>query len=152
MSGVEDDHCWSLLGSDVQPCVWAIVESCVAIFCACLPTFPALFHMKSVRENQRPSSDPKTISSLVQINRPSVYRNNAADSHREFLGMTDWGDGTPTDRDSAVSHVVGETESVWFVLRKYNIDCGASSMKIRLQGILQGLFESDTRKSNGNSG
>lgn len=101
-----------LPGSDVQPCVWAIVESCVAIFCACLPTFPALFHMKSVRDNQKPCSDPRSIPSLTRNERRSGYQNSATNSCEDFLRRTNWAERPPTDKGSVVSRVHGETDSV----------------------------------------
>ena len=101
-----------LVGSDVQPCVWAIVESGVAIFCACLPTFPALFHIKSIREKQRPSSDPRSIPSLGHSERRSGHMSNVTDSRKEILRMEDWTEGSQTEKGNAISHVHGETDSV----------------------------------------
>lgn len=37
-------HADKLSGTDVDPCVWSLVEVCVAIVCACLPTFRVLFN------------------------------------------------------------------------------------------------------------
>ncbi len=69
------------LDSDVEPCVWAIVESCVAIFCACLPTFPAL--IKSIRDSRRRDGDPKSLSSLTSDSGRSGYGSSAENSCKE---------------------------------------------------------------------
>lgn len=74
--------------SDVEPCVWAIVESCVAIFCACLPTFPAL--IKSIRDSKRRGGDPKSLTSLTSDDGPSGYRSRAGHTPTESVRMGDW--------------------------------------------------------------
>lgn len=73
--------------SDVEPCVWAIVESCVAIFCACLPTFPAL--IKSFRDNRRRDGDPKSLSSLTSDDSRSGYMSSAGHARKELLRIGD---------------------------------------------------------------
>ena len=102
-------------GSDVQPCVWAIVESCTAIFCACLPTFPALFHMKTVREIQRPGSDSKGNPSWTQVEHRLHFSDSATNSRREFFYLGDRADTPSMDKESASSHANEDTESVWGV-------------------------------------
>lgn len=82
----------ALLGSDVQPCVLALVEVCVAIFCASLPTFPALFHVKSIRNIKKPSVDPRSmLSSLApEERRRSGYRSSPENTHKESMKMANW--------------------------------------------------------------
>ena len=87
------------LGSDVKPCVWAVVEVCLGILGACLPTFPALFRWKSVRNNRRPSRISRTKSAdssqypvLTPDERRLGFRSGVGNAHKEFLKMIDWAD------------------------------------------------------------
>ena len=93
------DNAYKLLGSDVKPCVWAVVEVCLGILGACLPTFPALFHWKSARNSRRPSgmSHPNGVDSfqypvLTPDERRSGFRSGVGSAHKEFLRMIDWAD------------------------------------------------------------
>ena len=86
-------------GSDVKPCVWAVVEVCLGILGACLPTFPALFRWKTVRNNQRPSrishvksADSSQYPVLTPDERRSGFRTGVGNAHKEFLRMIDWVD------------------------------------------------------------
>ena len=93
------DITYKRLGSDVTPCVWAVVEVCLGILGACLPTFPALFRWKSVRDNQRPngishkrSADSSQYPALTPDERRSGFRSGVGNAHKEFLKMIDWAD------------------------------------------------------------
>lgn len=85
--------------SDVKPCVWAVVEVCLGILGACLPTFPALVRWKSVRNSQRPSGMSHSISVdssqypvLTPDERRSGFRSGVGSAHKEFLKMIDRAD------------------------------------------------------------
>ncbi len=96
------DSTYKLLGSDVKPCVWAVVEVCLGVLGACLPTFPALFRWKSVRNSRRPSGMPDSKSTdssqypvLTPDERRSGFRSGVVGvgkAHKEFLKMIDWAD------------------------------------------------------------
>lgn len=93
------NNTYKLLGSDVKPCVWAVVEVCLGILGACLPTFPALVRWKSVRNNQRPSGMSHSISVdssqypvLTPDERRSGFRSGVGSAHKEFLKMIDRAD------------------------------------------------------------
>lgn len=93
------NNTYKLLGSDVKPCVWAVVEVCLGILGACLPTFPALFHWKSVRKNQRPSgislsksADSSQYPVLTTDERRLGFRSGVGNAHKDFLKMIDWAD------------------------------------------------------------
>ena len=93
------NNAYKLLGSDVKPCVWAVVEVCLGILGACLPTFPALFRWRSVRNNQRPngpshskSTDSSQYPVLTPDERRSGFRSGVGNAHKEFLKMVDWAD------------------------------------------------------------
>ena len=90
------DH---LPGSDVKPCVWAVVEVCLCILGACLPTFPALFHWKIAQNNRRPSRMFKSRSAsssqypvLTPEDRRLGFRSGVGNAHKEFLRMMDLAD------------------------------------------------------------
>ena len=61
------------LGSDVQPCIWSLVEVCAGIVCACLPTFRPLFDKKVRGKRSQQSNEPKSNSfvSLPSLPLPS---------------------------------------------------------------------------------
>ena len=96
------DSTYKLLGSDVKPCVWAVVEVCLGILGACLPTFPALFRWKTVRNSRRPSgmshsksTDSSQYPVLTPDERRSGFRSGVVGvgkAHKEFLRMIDWAD------------------------------------------------------------
>lgn len=93
------DNTNKLLGSDVKPCVWAVVEVCLGILGACLPTFPALFRWKTVRNSRRPSAlshstggDSSHYPILTPDERRSGFRSGVGNAHKEFLKMIDWAD------------------------------------------------------------
>lgn len=93
------NNTYKLLGSDVKPCVWAVVEVCLGILGACLPTFPALVRWKSVRNSQRPSGMSHSISVdssqypvLTPDERRSGFRSGVGSAHKEFLKMIDRAD------------------------------------------------------------
>lgn len=96
---------YATLDSDVEPCVWAVVESCVAIFCACLPTFPALLHIRSIRASQKPSDDPRSLPSLASDSRRSGYSGSAGSACKELSRKGDWTELPPIERSCAVLHV-----------------------------------------------
>ncbi len=77
-----------LLGSDVEPCVWSVVEVDVAIVCACLPTFRPLFDRKVRRTNKRDQSvELATDHSFAPPNRRSGYENVEAQAKNQFLDL-----------------------------------------------------------------
>ena len=93
------DHTDKRLGSDVKPCVWAVVEVCLGIVSACLPTFPALLHWKSVCSSQRPrrishskSADSFHYPVLTPDERRSGSKSEVGNVHKGFLRMIDWAD------------------------------------------------------------
>ncbi|CAF9925344.1 MAG: hypothetical protein ALECFALPRED_003120 [Alectoria fallacina] len=82
--------------SDVKPCVWAVVEVCLGILGACLPSFPALFRWKTVRKIRKPngishstSADSSQYPVLTRDERRSGFRSGV---HKDFLKMIDWAD------------------------------------------------------------
>lgn len=88
-----------LLGSDVKPCVWAVVEVCLGILGACLPTFPALFHWKGVRSSRKPSrkahpesADSSQYAVLTPDERRSGLKSGIGNGHEDLMGMIDWAD------------------------------------------------------------
>lgn len=90
---------YKLLGSDVKPCVWAVVEVCMGILGACLPTFPALFRWKSVQLHRGPSrmshsksADSSQYPVLKPDERRSGFRSGVGKAHTDFLKMIDWAD------------------------------------------------------------
>ena len=90
------EHVWwdnadTLPGSDVNPCVWAVVEVCLGILGACLPTFPALFRWKNARNHRGPSRMPRSESAdssqhpvLMPDERRSGFKSGVG---KEFLEM-----------------------------------------------------------------
>lgn len=93
------DYTHKLPGSDVKPCVWAVVEVCLGILGACLPTFPALFRCKSVRNNRKTSAvslsrsnDSYQYPVLTPDERRIGFTSEAGNAHNEFLRMADWAD------------------------------------------------------------
>ena len=94
---------YKLPGSDVKPCVWAVVEVCLALLGACLPTFPGLFRWKSVQPRRGPSAMSHSKSAdwsqypvLEPDERRSGFRSGVGNAHAEFLKMIDWADVTKT--------------------------------------------------------
>ena len=82
------DNTEILLGSDVKPCVWSVVEVDVAIVCACLPTFRPLFDRKVRRSNKRGQSvELATDHSFAPPNRRSGYENVEAEAKNQFLDL-----------------------------------------------------------------
>lgn len=86
-------------GSDVKPCVWAVVEVCLGILGACLPTYPALFRWKQVHNHRRPSrifqsksADSSRFPVLTPDERRSGFRSGVGNTQKEFLKMIDWAD------------------------------------------------------------
>ena len=99
LSFILQDTTYKLLGSDVKPCVWAVVEVCLAILGACLPMFPALVRWKTIRNDKRPSgvspsksADSSQYHVLTLDERHSGSRSGIGNTHKEFLKMTSWAD------------------------------------------------------------
>ena len=93
------DTTYKLIGSDVKPCVWAVVEVCLAILGACLPMFPALFRWKAIRNDKRPSGESHSKSAdssqyhvLTPDERRSGPKGGIGNTHKDFFKMTDWAD------------------------------------------------------------
>lgn len=108
------DNTNMLPGSDVKPCVWAVVEVCLGILGACLPTFPALFRWKSVRDNRRPSgvtysksADSSQFPVLTADERRPRFRSGVGNAHKEFLKMIDWAHVPKTPEKGNGSRVQG---------------------------------------------
>ena len=96
---LQQENTDKISGSDVKPCVWAVVEVCLGILGACLPTFPALLRWKSIRSNQRPrqlfqakSTGSTQYPVLTPDERRSGFRSGVGDTQEEFLKMIDWTD------------------------------------------------------------
>lgn len=102
----------SVPGSDVEPCVWAVVEACVAIFCACLPTFPALFRIKSVRDYRRPSGDRRHVPSSTADQRESRHRGDSGDTRQGILKTTEWETRSSFEEKETTSHTRESSQSV----------------------------------------
>ena len=85
-----------LLGSDVKPCVWAVVEVCLGILGACLPTFPALFRWKIVRNKPSPNrmpnsgSDDSSQYAVLTPDEPRSGFRSSIGNAKEFLKMNSW--------------------------------------------------------------
>lgn len=72
--------------SDVEPCVWSVVEVDVAIVCACLPTFRPLFDPKVRRSNKRGQSiQLATDDSFAPPHRKSRYENVEGEADNKFM-------------------------------------------------------------------
>ena len=75
-------------GSDVEPCVWSVVEVDVAIVCACLPTFRPLFDPRvRASSNRAQSIEPGINVSKASLNRRSGYENMEAEANSKFLAL-----------------------------------------------------------------
>ena len=90
---VSSSYIDNILGSDVKPCVWAVVEVCLAILGACLPTYPALFGWKSVRNQQRgrvPHSGSPDSSqyAVLTSDKPRSELGSGVGNGHESLRMT----------------------------------------------------------------
>ena len=73
-------------GSDVEPCVWSVVEVDVAIVCACLPTFRPLFDPKVRASSKRAQNiEPAIDASKAPLNRRSGYENMEGEANSKFL-------------------------------------------------------------------
>ena len=73
-------------GSDVEPCVWSVVEVDVAIVCACLPTFRPLFDPRVRASSKRAQSIELAIdASKAPLNRRSGYENMEGEANSKFL-------------------------------------------------------------------
>lgn len=73
-------------GSDVEPCVWSVVEVDVAIVCACLPTFRPLFDPRVRASSKRVQSIELAIdASKAPSNRRSGYENMEGEADSKFL-------------------------------------------------------------------
>lgn len=110
------DSTYNALGSDVDACVWGVVEVCLAILSACTPTFPALFRWRSLRRNSRPrEEDPKRSGlvgypALVPDERRSGFRSGVRLAHGGAIKMDDWSEST-TDEEQGTIHVEGRNLS-----------------------------------------
>ncbi|KAM0796141.1 hypothetical protein BDR22DRAFT_893479 [Usnea florida] len=72
--------------SDVEPCVWSVVEVDVAIVCACLPTFRPLFDPKVRRSNKRGQSIRlATDDPFTPPQRKSGYENVEGEANNKFM-------------------------------------------------------------------
>ena len=73
-----------LSGTDVDPCVWSMVEVCVAIVCACLPTFKVLFNRlirpKRVSTSTAYIVDMPRYPALTTDEHRSDYRSKESES------------------------------------------------------------------------
>ena len=77
-----------VIGSDVEPCVWSVVEVDVAIVCACLPTFRPLFDRKVRRSSSRSQSvELAAGGSLAPSNRRSGYEHMEGKANEKFLDL-----------------------------------------------------------------
>lgn len=75
-------------GSDVEPCVWSVVEVDVAIVCACLPTFRPLFDRKVRRSNKRGRSVELAVDhSFAPPTRRSGYKNVEGEANGKFMDL-----------------------------------------------------------------
>ena len=73
-------------GSDVEPCVWSVVEVDVAIVCACLPTFRPLFDPRVRASSKRAQTiELATDASKAPSNRRSGYENMEGEANSKFL-------------------------------------------------------------------
>ena len=99
-----------LPGSDVDACVWGIVEVCLAILSACTPTFPALFRWRKVRRNSRPiAGDVKRTGSYpvaTPDDRRQGFRSDVRLASEGAVKMDDWSEGT-RDEERGNAHVEG---------------------------------------------
>lgn len=74
--------------SDVEPCVWSVVEVDVAIVCACLPTFRPLFDRKVRRSNKRGRSVELAVDhSFAPPTRRSGYKNVEGEANGKFMDL-----------------------------------------------------------------
>ena len=77
-----------VLGSDVEPCVWLVVEVDVAIVCACLPTLRPLFDRKVRRSRKRGQSvELAADGSSAPSNRRSGYEPVEGKANDIFLDL-----------------------------------------------------------------
>lgn len=75
-------------GSDVEPCVWSVVEVDVAIVCACLPTLRPLFDPRVRASSERAQSiEPAIDASKASLNRRSGYENMEGEANSKFLAQ-----------------------------------------------------------------
>ena len=86
------------LGSDVDACVWGIVEVCLAILSACTPTFPALFRWRKVRRNSRPVAGDVKRSGSYPISPPDErqlgFGSDVRLANEGAVNMDDWSEVT----------------------------------------------------------
>ena len=101
-----------LPGSDVDACVWGIVEVCLAILSACTPTFPALFRWRKVRRNSRPvAGDVKRSNSggypvSAPDERRLGFRSDVRLADEGAVKMDDWSQ-VSKDEERGNAHVEG---------------------------------------------
>ena len=77
-----------MIGSDVEPCVWSVVEVDVAIICACLPTFRPLFDRKVRGSSKRLHNlELATDHSFSPFNRRSGYGNVEGEANNKFVDL-----------------------------------------------------------------
>lgn len=89
-------------GSDVEPCVWSVVEVDVAIVCACLPTFRPLFDPRVRASSKRAQSvERATEASNAPSKHRSGYENVEGEANSKFLDLVrkNW-PGVPSARSS----------------------------------------------------
>ena len=101
-------------GSDVDACVWGIVEVCLAILSACTPTFPALFRWRKVRRNSRPIAGDVKRSGSYPISAPNErqpgFRSDVRLTNEGAVKLDDWSEVTK-DEERGNAHVEGTTLS-----------------------------------------
>lgn len=77
-----------LPGSDVEPCVWSVIEVDVAIICACLPTFRPLFDPRVRHSSKRGQSIQLTTDDSIALShRKSGYENVEGEADDKFIDM-----------------------------------------------------------------
>lgn len=102
--------------SDVDACVWGIVEVCLAILSACTPTYPALFRWRKVRRNSRPvagdvkRSDSAGYRASTPDERRFGFRSDVRLAGDGAVKMDDWSE-VSKDEERGNAHVEGTTLS-----------------------------------------
>lgn len=135
-------------GSDVEPCVWSVVEVDVAILCACLPTFRPLFDPKVRRSSKRgvQSVELATDDSFTPPNRRSGYENvEAGANNNRFLDLVrrNWA-AVPSLRSSREWRTPSRAG--------YGVQRGsADGAKVFNSAVAEWRHEGDERKAGGDA-